>query len=92
MEGALRGEKQLFDRAIPTPSGEIRYSQASYIPDRADDASYVPGSSKYVHPDDRALVELSDAQIYSINAVGSSLGGASRRSCAHCLRKLGRAG
>ena len=33
IEGALRGEKQLFDRAIPTPSGEVRYTQASYIPD-----------------------------------------------------------
>jgi PAS domain S-box-containing protein len=37
IEGALRGEKQLFDREIPTPSGEIRYTQASYIPDRGDD-------------------------------------------------------
>lgn len=37
IEGALRGEKQLFDREIPTPSGEIRYTQASYIPDRSDD-------------------------------------------------------
>lgn len=33
IEGALRGEKQLFDRATPTPSGEVRYTQASYIPD-----------------------------------------------------------
>ena len=37
MEGALRGERQLFDRAIPTPSGNVRYTQASYIPDRAED-------------------------------------------------------
>lgn len=37
MEGALRGERQLFDRAIPTPSGEVRYTQASYIPDRGED-------------------------------------------------------
>jgi PAS domain S-box-containing protein len=36
MEGALAGEKQLFDREIPTPSGEIRYTQASYIPDLRD--------------------------------------------------------
>lgn len=126
IEGALRGEKQLFDREIPTPSGETRYTQASYIPDRGDDgevrgffvlvtditerrriedemkhsrarlaeaeriarigswewnlttgqmacseglleiygigaedfdASYKPGGSRYVHPDDRALVE-----------------------------------
>ena len=33
MEGALRGEPQLFDREIRTPSGEVRYTQASYIPD-----------------------------------------------------------
>ncbi|HEX3041853.1 MAG TPA: PAS domain-containing protein [Solirubrobacterales bacterium] len=36
MEGALAGEKQLFDREIPTPSGEIRYTQASYVPDLRD--------------------------------------------------------
>jgi PAS domain S-box-containing protein len=33
---ALAGEKQLFDREIRTPSGELRYTQASYIPDAAD--------------------------------------------------------
>ncbi|HEX5984630.1 MAG TPA: PAS domain-containing protein, partial [Solirubrobacterales bacterium] len=33
MERALAGEPQLFDREIPTPSGEVRYTQASYIPD-----------------------------------------------------------
>jgi PAS domain S-box-containing protein len=33
VEGALCGETQLFDRAITTPSGEVRYTQASYIPD-----------------------------------------------------------
>lgn len=37
MEGALRGEPQLFDREIETPGGEIRYTQASYIPDVAAD-------------------------------------------------------
>jgi PAS domain S-box-containing protein len=37
IEAALRGEKQLFDREIPTPSGEIRYTQASYVPDLAED-------------------------------------------------------
>jgi PAS domain S-box-containing protein len=36
MEGALRGEPQLFDRAITTPSGEVRYTQASYSPDVVD--------------------------------------------------------
>lgn len=33
IERALRGEPQTFDREITTPSGEIRYTQASYIPD-----------------------------------------------------------
>lgn len=36
MQRALAGEAQQFDRAIATPSGEIRYTQASYIPDEAD--------------------------------------------------------
>ena len=36
IEGALAGEPQLFDREIPTPSGEVRYTQASYIPDVVD--------------------------------------------------------
>ncbi|MFA7403570.1 MAG: PAS domain-containing protein [Pelobacteraceae bacterium] len=37
IEGALRGETQFFERAIPTPDGsDIRYSQASYIPDIQD--------------------------------------------------------
>ena len=33
IEGALAGEPQLFHREIPTPAGEIRYTQASYVPD-----------------------------------------------------------
>jgi len=33
IEGALAGETQLFYREIPLPSGETRYTQASYIPD-----------------------------------------------------------
>jgi PAS domain S-box-containing protein len=33
LEKALAGEPQQFDRAIPTPSGKVRYTQASYIPD-----------------------------------------------------------
>jgi len=36
IERALNGEAQLFDREIPTPSGELRYTQASYIPDVVD--------------------------------------------------------
>lgn len=37
IEGALRGEKQLFDREIRTPQGEVRYFQASYVPDILDE-------------------------------------------------------
>jgi PAS domain S-box-containing protein len=33
IEGALAGETQLFHREIPTPAGEVRYTQSSYIPD-----------------------------------------------------------
>jgi PAS domain S-box-containing protein len=126
MEAVLRGEPQLFDREIRTPSGGFRYTQASYVPDLAEDgevcgffalvtditerrrgeeelarsrerlaeaehlarlgsweldlpsnrmtcsdglfaiygitaeefdATYDPGGSRYVHPDDRAFVE-----------------------------------
>jgi PAS domain S-box-containing protein len=37
IEGALRGERQVFAREIAAPPGEIRWIQASYIPDIADD-------------------------------------------------------
>ncbi|HET7590342.1 MAG TPA: PAS domain-containing protein [Solirubrobacterales bacterium] len=37
IEGALRGEPQLFDREIRTPSGSLRYTQASYIPDLGEE-------------------------------------------------------
>ncbi len=36
LERALAGERQMFDREIPTPNGEKRYTQASYIPDIVD--------------------------------------------------------
>ena len=37
IEGALRGEPQLFERAIPAPDGsEVRHSLAHYIPDILD--------------------------------------------------------
>ncbi|HEX7279173.1 MAG TPA: PAS domain-containing protein [Solirubrobacterales bacterium] len=36
IEGALTGETQLFDQEITTPSGELRYTQASYIPDTVE--------------------------------------------------------
>lgn len=35
MRRALAGEEQLFDREIVDPTGTVRYTQASYIPDRA---------------------------------------------------------
>jgi PAS domain S-box-containing protein len=37
IEGALAGESQLFDLVITTPAGEVRYTQASYIPDLAEE-------------------------------------------------------
>lgn len=37
LKGALAGEPQQFDREIPTPSGKVRYTQASYIPDIRDE-------------------------------------------------------
>lgn len=37
IEGALRGERQTFERAIPSPDGShVRHSLAEYIPDRVD--------------------------------------------------------
>jgi len=36
VKGALAGERQLFDREILTPAGEVRYTQACYIPDTID--------------------------------------------------------
>jgi PAS domain S-box-containing protein len=36
IEGALAGEPQVFDREITTPAGEVRYTQASYMPDVSD--------------------------------------------------------
>lgn len=36
IEGVLAGKRQLFDREIVIPSGETRFTQASYIPDLVD--------------------------------------------------------
>lgn len=36
IEGVLAGEQQLFDREIVTPSGEVRFTQVSYVPDATD--------------------------------------------------------
>lgn len=36
IEGALAGEPQLFDTEIVIPSGEVRFTQASYIPDTVE--------------------------------------------------------
>jgi PAS domain S-box-containing protein len=36
IEGALAGESQLFDRELVIPSGDVRYTQVSYIPDVVD--------------------------------------------------------
>jgi len=36
ISAALGGEKQVFERAIPTPNGEVRHSIAIYTPDVVD--------------------------------------------------------
>ncbi len=36
IDGALRGERQFFERAMATPSGAMRYSQSTYVPDIQD--------------------------------------------------------
>lgn len=36
IKGAMVGHRQLFDGEIRTPSGELRYTQASFIPDVAE--------------------------------------------------------
>ncbi|HEX6781864.1 MAG TPA: PAS domain-containing protein [Solirubrobacterales bacterium] len=36
IEGALAGESQIFDRELVIPSGDVRYTQVSYIPDIVD--------------------------------------------------------
>mgnify|MGYP002147678891 CR=1 FL=1 len=36
ISGVLRGEPQLFERAIPTPGGIVRHSIATYTPDVVD--------------------------------------------------------
>ena len=33
IEAALRGQRQRFEREIPTPEGRMRYAQAEYVPD-----------------------------------------------------------
>ena len=38
IDGALAGEAQQFERDIRTPAGELRHTQASYIPDVVDGA------------------------------------------------------
>ena len=37
IEGVLAGERQLFDREVTIPSGEVRYTQVSYVPDVVDE-------------------------------------------------------
>jgi PAS domain S-box-containing protein len=36
IEAALTGKAQLFDQEIRTPGGDLRYTQASYVPDLVD--------------------------------------------------------
>lgn len=36
IEAVLAGRRQLFDREMTIPSGEVRYTQVSYVPDAVD--------------------------------------------------------
>ncbi|MBF0394419.1 MAG: HAMP domain-containing protein [Alphaproteobacteria bacterium] len=56
IDGALRGEPQLFERAIPAPDGRLRHSLAHYIPDVVDGAvasSWSPTSRRSKRPSGR---------------------------------------
>jgi diguanylate cyclase (GGDEF)-like protein/PAS domain S-box-containing protein len=60
IEGALRGEPQKFERALPTPDGKlVRHSLAEYLPDIAD--GEVRGF--IVHVADISLVKTTYAEL-----------------------------
>ncbi len=62
IEAALRGERQIFERAIPAPSGDrIRHSLAEYIPDVTD--GEVQGF--YVQVSDITPVKEAHAALYA---------------------------
>lgn len=59
IQGALRGERQIFERTIPTPSGETRYSLANYYPDAR--GGVVQGF--FVHVADITVLKALDPRI-----------------------------
>lgn len=70
VEGALRGERQTFEREIPVPGGGIRYSLAEYYPDIRSGkvagffvhVADVTGLKKMALEHERLLDELRSAQ------------------------------
>jgi PAS domain S-box-containing protein len=69
VDGALRGERQTFEREIKVPSGEVRYSLANYYPDTrgGEVAGFsvhvadVTGMKKLARERERLIAELSAA-------------------------------
>ncbi|MDD5286599.1 MAG: histidine kinase dimerization/phospho-acceptor domain-containing protein, partial [Desulfuromonadaceae bacterium] len=61
IEGALRGEPQVFERAIPTPDGTgMRHSLAQYVPDISD--GEVRGFYAFIH--DITTVKQAEETLY----------------------------
>ncbi len=67
ISGALLGREQVFEREIPTPSGELRYSLATYIPDISD--GEVIGF--FVHVADISGVKKLEKKLQQTNAIVS---------------------
>lgn len=63
--GALRGEKQVFERKITTPSGEVRHSLATYIPDVSDGEVH----GFFVHVADIGPVKKLEEELIKTNIV-----------------------
>ena len=63
--GALEGENQTFEREIPLPSGELRYSLANYFPD------IVNGKVRgfFVHVADITPIKLLEKEFEEINII-----------------------
>lgn len=57
IEGALRGERQTFERSIPAPDGQVRHSLAHYLPDIIEGA--VQGFYVIVHD----VTELTESRL-----------------------------
>ena len=86
MEKALAGERQSFERAIPTPDGKsVRHSMAEYIPDIRDgevqgffvlvsDVTQLKDAERKLHESEkfwRTLVEAEPEWVGIVNAAGA---------------------